>query len=83
MFSCITSKFNFSSFSSEKQGYIITLFRDWITSISWFLSNILLNTITECILLLIAFNGISCGKSKDVFHYAYNPATIWSYLPLF
>lgn len=53
VFSCITSKFSFTSFSSEKQGYIITLFRDWITSISWFLSNILLSTITEGILLFI------------------------------
>ncbi|SHI07264.1 ABC transporter [Clostridium collagenovorans DSM 3089] len=53
VFSCITSKFSFTSFSSEKQGYIITLFRDWVTSISWFLSNILLSTITEGILLII------------------------------
>ncbi|MBS5823133.1 MAG: ATP-binding cassette domain-containing protein [Clostridium argentinense] len=67
MFSCITSKFNFSSFSSEKQGYIITLFRDWITSISWFLSNILLNTITECILLLIALTVLAVVNLKMFF----------------
>ncbi|WP_392486819.1 peptidase domain-containing ABC transporter [Haloimpatiens sp. FM7315] len=53
IFSSIIMKFEFTSFSSQKQGYIITLFRDWINSISWFLSNILLNTITECILLVI------------------------------
>lgn len=53
IFSSIIMKFDFTSFSSQKQGYIITLFRDWINSISWFLSNILLNTITECILLVI------------------------------
>lgn len=53
IFSAIIMKFDFTSFSSQKQGYIITLFRDWINSISWFLSNILLNTITECILLVI------------------------------
>ena len=51
--SSIIAKFSFSSFSEEKQGYILTLFRDWVNSISWFLSNILLNTITECILLLL------------------------------
>lgn len=53
IFSSIILKFNFTSFSSEKQGYIITLFRDWINSISWFLSNILLNTISETIFLFI------------------------------
>ena len=52
IFSKIISLFSFLSFTSEKQGYVITLFRDWLTSISWFLSNILLNTITDGILLL-------------------------------
>lgn len=67
IFSCITSKFRFSSFSSEKQGYIITLFRDWITSISWFLSNILLNTISECILLLIGLTVLAVVNLKMFF----------------
>lgn len=67
IFSSITSKFSFSSFSSEKQGYIITLFRDWITSISWFLSNILLNTITECILLLIGLTVLAVVNLKIFF----------------
>lgn len=59
MFSSITTKFSFSSFTSEKQGYIITLFRDWITSISWFLSNILLNTIADFILLMIGLTVLA------------------------
>lgn len=62
IFSSIIMKFDFTSFSSQKQGYIITLFRDWINSISWFLSNILLNTITECILLVIGV--IILGKTN-------------------
>lgn len=67
IFSSITSKFSFSSFSSEKQGYIITLFRDWITAISWFLSNILLNTIAECILLLIGLIVLAVVNLKLFF----------------
>lgn len=67
IFSSITSKFSFTSFSSERQGYIITLFRDWITSISWFLSNILLNTIAECILLLIGLIVLAVVNLKLFF----------------
>ena len=52
-YSAIVSKFNFVAFSTENQGYIITLFRDWLNSISWFLSNVLLNTITDCLLLIL------------------------------
>lgn len=54
IYSSITSEFCFTSFTTEKQGYIITLFRDWLNSISWFLSNILLSTVSDCILLVIA-----------------------------
>ena len=53
VYSAIVSKFNFVAFSTENQGYIITLFRDWLDSISWFLSNVLLNTITDCLLLIL------------------------------
>lgn len=53
VYSAIVSKFNFVAFSTENQGYIITLFRDWLNSISWFLSNVLLNTITDCLLLIL------------------------------
>lgn len=67
IFSSITSKFSFSSFSSEKQGYIITLFRDWITAISWFLSNILLNTIAEGILLFIGLVVLAVVNLKLFF----------------
>ncbi len=52
-FSKIIFECDFLSFTNEKQGYIMTLFRDWINSISWFLSNILLNTLCDFILLLI------------------------------
>lgn len=52
--STIITKFYFTFFSTESHGYIITLFRDWINSISWFLSNILLGTISDCILLILA-----------------------------
>lgn len=67
IYSSITSKFSFTSFSSEKQGYIITLFRDWITAISWFLSNILLSTIAECILLLIGLIVLAVVNLKLFF----------------
>lgn len=53
VYSAIVSKFNFVAFSTENQGYIITLFRDWLNSISWFLSNVLLSTITDCLLLIL------------------------------
>lgn len=52
VFSSIISKFNFQAFTSENQGYIITLFKDWLNSISWFLSNVLLSTIVDIILLV-------------------------------
>ena len=64
IFSSIISEFSYSSFSSEKQGYIITLFTSWLNSISWFLSNILLTTITECILLLTAFLVLAASNMK-------------------
>ena len=67
IFSAIISRFSFSSFSSEKQGYIITLFTNWLNSISWFLYNILLTTVTECILLIIAFVVLAAANIKMFF----------------
>lgn len=67
IFSAIISRFSFSAFSSEKQGYIITLFTNWLNSISWFLSNILLTTVTECILLIIAFVVLAAANIKMFF----------------
>lgn len=64
IFSAILSRFRFSSFTSEKQGYIMTLFSNWLNSISWFLSNILLTTITSCILMIIAFIILATANIK-------------------
>lgn len=64
MYSSIINKIQLTSFNTKGQGYIITLFRDWLTSISWFLSNILLNTITDSIMLIISLVILACINFK-------------------
>lgn len=69
VFKKVINDFDFISFTSEKQGYIITLFQNWLTSIAWFLSNVILNTVSDAFLFLI---GLKKGLDYVVITYLYD-----------
>lgn len=52
VFDSILCDFDYARYSAENKGLVLTLFRDWLNSISWFLSNVLLTTISDIVLLL-------------------------------
>ena len=59
VFDSILCNFDYARYSAENRGLVLTLFRDWLNSISWFLSNVLLTTISDIILLLFVLIVLS------------------------
>lgn len=58
MYDYMINRFKISVFSNEKKGYIIKIFDDWICSVTWFISNVLLTTLMEVILLIMSITVV-------------------------